>query len=259
VPNGPPPDNPLRARPPGPLPAFDDLAFTMVLPVVRGGRAGFLVGRATQDGRDGLVAGPDGRVPLLATEDDAWTFAERAIPPHPDPEIAELERQLAPLLRDGTLADDLAGARGGVARQEPAPFDLDAARAWAARPSRDAAGPRVLADVWALLAMAGELPPAPGPDPMWLAAVKSEERRAQSDPMEVLRATAMLLEWMVIDEDRRARREGRASAAAWPAEGGLWTTDDDARLAGALGPALAAFEARLTEDAESVARALAGG
>lgn len=216
----------------------DGPAMTGVIEIVTGTRRRFVITRATDRGDAVLVTGPDGRIPMFVTEDAAWAFAERAIPPHPDPEVAALERQMTAMLREQSRS-----------RTAPDAIDLDRARLWAARPARDVASPRLIADAWSLLAMGGELPDAPSPDPMWLASIHEGRAGESPAPEHRLRMTVMILEWMVVDANRRTGREGGGLPdVPWPTDTVVWKADDDARLAAALGPAIPALEARFTED-----------
>jgi hypothetical protein len=221
--------------------AMTDSTPLTVIIAVTVGRPRYVIGRASFDGQELIVSAPDGRIPEFETEAAAWEFVARVLPTPRDSEEAALHAMLAQ-----------------QSKGQPLPVDLDRVRAWAAHPRPDAAGPEAVLTAWSVLAMAGELPAVPSPDPMGLAFTLNPPGGGQPSDNERLGASVMTLNWIVIDANRRSAREGGTQAAvAWPADTVAWKPADAGRVAAALGPAAETFIRRLSTDVAGIERALA--
>ncbi len=222
--------------------AMTDSTPLTVIIVVNAGRPRHVIGRASFEGHELIVSAPDGRIPEFETEAAAWDFVARVLPPARDSEEAARHAMLAQ-----------------QSRGQPLAVDLDRVRAWAADPRPEAAGPEAVLTAWSVLAIAGELPSVPNPDPMGLAFTLNPPGGGQPSDSERLGASVMTLNWIVIDANRRSAREGGTQGpVAWPADTIAWKPADAARVAAALGPAAEIFLRRLSADVPGIERALSG-
>jgi len=205
-----------------------DERFTIVLDCRVEGRARYLLASIdfSRDDFD-LVEGDRDAILAFTSPDEARAYARQRFP-DPGGDLGTIRRGLEEMYGVQMIG-----------------YDLDRAAAWATQPAPETAGPELLLTAWRLLASAGVAPDPGQFDPMGFAGLYMPSGRPPTG-REALMATAMKLDGMVRERDRREQRgEAAEGEDTWPDLGEVWDAGDVERVAAVLRDAIPAFAARV--------------